>query len=1288
MGPTINRAARVRDLAHGGQTVLTATTEDLVVDQLPHGTWLADLGSHTLRGIPRPERVVQLCHPDLRVEFPPLRSANTVDVQSIPVQLTTFVGRTAEIAELRAALAEHRLVTLTGAGGVGKTRLAVQLTGHLADDIGGTIHYVDLAPITDPDLVEAAVARAVGLPDQPGRSAIDSLARRIADRPVLIVLDNCEHLLEATAALVTPLLSSCPALRLLATSREPLRSEAEVTWQVPSLSLTDDAVELFTDRARHVRPDFSVTDANVGTVTEICRRLDGMPLAIELAAARMRALSPTEILASLHDRFRLLTGGARTAVRRQQTLRASVDWSHSLLTQAEAVLFRRLAAFAAGFDLEAAVAVCGGGDVERYQVLDQLTLLVDKSLVQADNIGDRTRYRMLETIRHYALEKLGESGEADTIRTAHRDYYGALAAKLDTPGGSNFRALVEQVETDMDNLRAAFAWSRDRGDAPRALELASSLEPLWQGRGRLREGLSWFEAVLCDSEFDLGTVDMALSARALADKAELDSYIAVDSMEQAQQAVVIARDVGDPALLARALAACGCVAGFDVERASPYFAEAIGLARAIGDDWRLSQILVRQAYGAAVTGDLAGATALAGEGIAVGADVGDWFGSHVCQWALGMAQMFRADLTGAGDRYRTMLAAAETDDDLICMVLALVSLSSTLVFQGEVEEGLRVGRAAAEIGTQLNDYAEGSAATVVAFAEVAAGNGSAAYEVTSEAWRRDSVRRGTVAIPVVALSALAAGDVGAAQKLADEGVATMAGWYQVWALTVRVYVAMAQGDNARAPRDACDALSIAADNGSRLLVPDLLECLARLATPISKHTEAARYLGAADAIRRRTGEVRLSLHEDAYQGAISSTRAALGKNDFEDAWAQGAALSSEDAIAYALRGRGERWRPANGWASLTPAEIDVARLVSEGLANKDIAERLFVSPPNGAGTSDPRVRQVERELAGAAGPGGSPPPERRQSRLLTPSGHAHQTRVEGRPRGDRRCGGGNHQRRIAFVPLGEDDLGAVRSVAVRHQPVVQQPIHRAGHIERISLRRVGGRHHRLQRVAMFLAGRFLVHPGTVEQQHRQRQRKALARFGSHDPAPTLPRPGGVDLVHLAEAADHTERRVVELAVEGRRPEQPQRLPGADGEQCRGADDLAGPDVDVQARRLQRRGVLEAQPVQAPMQLQQIVALLFTGGNPPTAQDLAELLRGDDQRIVEGLEVGGGQPVGFVVIGHQRLQRRRHAGRSRPVEADLAVRLDDSRSHRFRRQIITRLLPESATARTSPRIDMP
>jgi predicted ATPase/class 3 adenylate cyclase len=475
IGPTINRTARLRDLAHGGQTVLSGITADVVIDMVPNGAWLTDLGTQQLRDLPRPERVVQLCHPDLHNEFPPLRTSDVGVSRHLPVQLTSFVGREAQMAEVRSLLSEDRLLTLTGAGGIGKTRLAVHVATQTAEQFSAGV-YVDLAPIIDPAVVAVTAARALGVPDQPGRSTTDTLLRFIGNQHMLMVLDNCEHLLDATAALTTALLRACPRLTVLATSREPIGVPGEVTWRVPPLSIADDAVELFTDRARHARPDFTITGDNAPIVAEICRRLDGMPLALELAAARVRALSLPEILGSLHDRFRLLTGGARTAVRRQQTLRASVDWSHALLTDPERVLFRRLAVLMGRFDLDAAQAVAGANGLHRHQVLDLLTLLVDKSLVVAENAGGRTRYRLTETLRQYALEKLSQSGEADTVRDRHRDHYTAKAAVLDEPTVHQQR--IEQIDTDIDNLRAAFAWSREHAGAEDTLRLESSLSAL------------------------------------------------------------------------------------------------------------------------------------------------------------------------------------------------------------------------------------------------------------------------------------------------------------------------------------------------------------------------------------------------------------------------------------------------------------------------------------------------------------------------------------------------------------------------------------------------------------------------------------------------------------------------------------------------------------------------------------------------------------------------------------------------------------------------------------------
>ena len=585
VGPTINRTARLRDLAHGGQTVLSATTSDLLADGLPADAWMLDLGTHPLRDLPRPERVTQLCHADLRNNFPPLRASKITGKQHLPPQFTSFVGRGAEIKTVRQMVADNRLVTLTGAGGVGKTRLAAQVADEMDGDFGDGLWYVDLAPITDPDVVPVAVTRALGLPDQAGRSTMETLTRVVAGRHMLIVLDNCEHLIEACASLTVALLGACPSVTILATSREPIRVAGEVAWAVPSLSLADEAIALFTDRARQVRPDFVVTADNSATVAEICRRLDGIPLAIELAAARVRALSLVQILDSLHNRFRLLTGGARTAVRRQQTLRASVDWSHALLTEPERVLFRRASVFMGGFDLDAAQAVCGGSDVERFQTLDQLTLLIDKSLVVAEDSQFGTRYRMLETVRQYALEKLGESGEADTVRARHRDHYTELATLLDTPGRSGHQHRVEQAEIEMDNLRSVFAWCRENAETVTALRLTSALQPLWLTRGCVQEGTAWFDAALADAIAQHVDVPPAIRARALADRATLDATQNIHvNMDKALEALAIARELDDPALLVRALIGCGGIAFYDAEAAHSYFDEALGLARALGDD--------------------------------------------------------------------------------------------------------------------------------------------------------------------------------------------------------------------------------------------------------------------------------------------------------------------------------------------------------------------------------------------------------------------------------------------------------------------------------------------------------------------------------------------------------------------------------------------------------------------------------------------------------------------------------------------------------------------------------
>ncbi|WP_231983687.1 LuxR C-terminal-related transcriptional regulator [Mycobacterium sp. E2733] len=950
IGPTINRTARLRDLAHGGQTVLSGATEPLVLDQLPDGVTLIDLGSHPLRDLPRPERVVQLCHPDLHNDFPALRTANAIAAERLPVQLTSFIGRRSEMKGIREALPDNRLVTLTGAGGAGKTRLAVQVAAGLCTEAGefaDGVWYIDLAPITDPDVVPVTVARALGLPDQPGQAAVDVVRRFIRDRRMLMLLDNCEHLLDASAGLITALLSGCPGLTLLATSREPIGVPGEVSWRVPSLSLADEAVELFADRARRTKPEFRVTADNADAVTEICRRLDGLPLAIELAAARVRALSPTEILDSLHDQFRLLTGGARTAVRRQQTLRASVDWSHALLSEPEQVLFRRLAAFFGGFDLHAAQALAGeAGEMERYQVLDQLTLLVDKSLVVADDSPHGTRYRLLETVRQYAQERLHESREGHEVRTRHRDHYTALAALLDAPTDAEHERRIDWAESEIDNLRTAFAWSRENSDVESALTLASSLQPLWLTRGRIQEGLNWLGTALADGSPDNGEVSAAF-VRASANKAQLLSQLATaDVLDEAVRILAMVREFGDPSLVMQTLTACGLIAANDTDTARQYYAEAAGIASDLGDLRTLAQIRAHETISGLIGNEpLAAVQAAAEEGLRIADRVGDGFVSRQCQLALGWLELFGVDPRGGTVRLAAVAEDSAAAHDAMYAMYASVLRAYALAHTGDVAGARAAAEAARRSASALFEFYEGPVHTAFAIAHLAAGDAAAAWQAYEAARQCSGLDLQISSTYCWApLAPLACGDLAAARRWADDVVAVTRGRGLSVSLSSRARVEIAQGELDAAERDAYDTLDLATRLRTDLIVPFALDCLAAVAGEGGNHQVAARLFGAAESARQTMGVVQFKALAADDEATIAVVRDALGDTDFDAAWAEGAALSIEEAVAYAQRGRGERKRAGSGWSSLTRAELDVVRLVSEGLGNKDVATRLFVSP--------------------------------------------------------------------------------------------------------------------------------------------------------------------------------------------------------------------------------------------------------------------------------------------------------------------------------------------------------
>jgi predicted ATPase len=483
--------------------LLSNASADLIRDELPQGVTLRDMQEHRLKGLLKPERVWQVETSDLPHEFPPLASLNAIP-NNLPLQLTSFVGRERELVEAQEKLSTARLLTLIGPGGTGKTRLSLQIAAEQLDRFPDGVWLVELAPISDPAFLVSTIADVFGLREVQGTPLIDLLADYLRAKEILLVLDNCEHLVEASAFTANQLLHACPKLKVIASSREALGIDGETVYRVPSLSLperaTGDLMEypatrLFIERATRAEPRFRATAENSGAVIQICRRLDGIPLAIELAAARVKLFTPAQIAERLDDRFKLLSGGSRAALPRQQTLRALIDWSYHTLNRSEQRALRRLAVFAGGWTIEGAEAVIGDGEA-----LDALLGLVNKSLVNVDEQSGAARYRFLETIRQYAMEKLLESDEAVQARNRHLDYVLTIAGTADL---EVFRAQsvawLDRMELEHDNLRAALYWSVSN-DPSKAIDLALATGNFWRLRDYNVEAMAWCQTILAHAE--------------------------------------------------------------------------------------------------------------------------------------------------------------------------------------------------------------------------------------------------------------------------------------------------------------------------------------------------------------------------------------------------------------------------------------------------------------------------------------------------------------------------------------------------------------------------------------------------------------------------------------------------------------------------------------------------------------------------------------------------------------------------------------------------------------------
>jgi predicted ATPase len=586
--------------------LLSSSTQELVRDHLPTGTSLRDLGERRLKDLSRSERIFQLMAPDLQSQFPPLRTLESYP-NNLPAQPTPLIGREREVEEVRERLrsTELRLLTLTGPGGTGKTRVGLQAAAELADEFEDGVFFVALAAIADPALVAPTIARTLGLTESANQSPEDLLKGYLRNRQTLLVLDNFEQVLES-APLLDELLSAAPGLTILATSRIPLKLYGEHEFPTPPLSLPDpeslppverltqyEAIRLFLERAKAVKPDFSLTQENASAVAEICTRLDGLPLAIELAAARIKLLPPRALLSRLGNRLKLLTGGARNLPERQRTLRGAIGWSYELLDEGEKTLFARLAVFSGGSTLEAMEAVCDAQGELPVGVFEGVSSLLDKSLLrQVEGVGDEPRFMMLETIREYASERLEASEEAEELRRLHAEHFLALSEEAE-PGlkGLDQEMWFERLELDHDNMRAALSWAIERGEGELGLRLAGALWRFWWMRGYFDEGRRWLEEILARGDGAAAARIMALDGVGWLANEQGDLDRAEAAADEGLRLSAEAGIGGSFAASLRGTLADVVQKRGDPEQAKELFEESVRLYREAGDRWGVAWTL-------------------------------------------------------------------------------------------------------------------------------------------------------------------------------------------------------------------------------------------------------------------------------------------------------------------------------------------------------------------------------------------------------------------------------------------------------------------------------------------------------------------------------------------------------------------------------------------------------------------------------------------------------------------------------------------------------------------------
>lgn len=879
----MSRVQRLMSAAHGEQVLISLATEELIHDELPEGVTLRDMGERRLKDLIRPERIYQLVIPNLPVDFPPIKTLDAYR-HNLPAQTTSFIGRAKEMTEIKRALHEHRLVTLTGSGGTGKTRLSLQVAADLLDQFPDGVWFIELAPLTNPDLISRTILSAFEVGEQEGNVATQLLLDLVHNKKLLLVLDNCEHLIEASAQLVDSLLSHSPSLKILASSREALGVKGEMAWHVPSLALPDikhlpdveslsqcEAIHLFMERATLAQPHFYLTKDNASSIAQICSRLDGIPLAIELAAARVKALSVDQIAARLNDRFRLLTGGARTALPRQQTLRALIEWSYNLLSEQERILFARLAVFVGGWKLEAAEQVCveaGGG----LDVLDLLSHLVDKSLVNVEATKDGLRYRMLETTRQFARDMLMMSDEVLQFRERHLAYYRALVESAEPELRGCYQAVwLRRLELEHDNLRAALEWSLDSRPES-GLRMVVGLIDFWDTHGHVTEAYKWLEAML-NATSQLAPTSTRVEALfgALLMATRQTDFPKTQSL--LDEGFALAQTLDYKNGIAKGLAVRALIKEYldnDSEAADELYQETLKLWREIGDKLSIGQVLGPLAgYARDHQHDYGLAEKLFNESLALFHEVGNEREIAGAYWNLSEVAIARRDYDAARKLAEESHRFYNNLDDKHGIATALRAFSIAVHNQGYVDQARKASEQGVEIFREIGDRGcLGKTLSVLARQVYAQNDLQHAAELIQESI---TITR-------------AAGE----KIIESEG------------LDVLGRITLAQGNPLEARRHFQEGLILQRELKDTGIVPSLLEGFANMLTSISQPHDALRLLGAAEALRERINVTMTQVERSEYDQLVATLRGQTDDLTYQKIWNEARAMTMEQAINSAL----------------------------------------------------------------------------------------------------------------------------------------------------------------------------------------------------------------------------------------------------------------------------------------------------------------------------------------------------------------------------------------------------